>query len=152
MNNQSRSPCPFCGSTDLRIEGILNAVIRCNTCLASGPQIINSLVMDVDRAGAANSRWNHRITARAARRAATTEMTTQARDKANRLLGEYAAGMWDAETLPDKSLSTSEQITVALGISRPDLMPDGWDPLTAYKTRLDDRQRHLVDQYRGWSQ
>ena len=73
-------------------------------------------------------------------------------DKPSRLLRQYAAGMWDAKALPDMAVSPSEQITIALAIDRPELMPPGWGELNAYKNRLDDRQRRLVDQYRGWSQ
>lgn len=58
--------------------------------------------------------------------------------------------------LPEHHLptcSTSEQITVALALEEPELMPSGWrDSLTAYKTRLDRRQRQIVDIERGWEQ
>lgn len=34
-------PCPFCGSTDLACEYdyVWNAVVRCRTCKAVGPQV-----------------------------------------------------------------------------------------------------------------
>ncbi|WP_275099655.1 hypothetical protein [Sedimenticola hydrogenitrophicus] len=55
-----------------------------------------------------------------------------------------------APDTPLPSCSTSEQITAALALDEPRLLPSDWqDSLAAYK-RLDKRQRKIVDRARGW--
>ena len=71
-------------------------------------------------------------------------------DKEEKLILEYKSGGWeDNERIA--TFSSSEIITIALAINRNDMLPAIWsDPLEAYKSRLDDRQRSIVDLYRGW--
>lgn len=71
----------------------------------------------------------------------------------DRYIDLYQRGKWDAQAPDDVPGSTSEQITIALSIERSDLLPGSWadDPLHAYKHRLDDRQRAVVNAHRGWS-
>ena len=66
------------------------------------------------------------------------------------LINSYNAGGWrTARTMP--GCSTTEHITVALAIARHGLLPAGYrDPLSAYKDRLDDRQRAIVNLERSW--
>lgn len=66
------------------------------------------------------------------------------------LINAYTSNPWEnADAIP--SYSESELITVALAVQRYDLIPDNPpDPLDVYCTRLDDRQRSIVDKYRGW--
>ena len=71
-------------------------------------------------------------------------------DKEEKVILEYKAHGWkDGERIA--AFSSSEIITVALAVDRYDLLPAIWsDPLEAYRSRLDDRQRSIVDTYRGW--
>lgn len=71
----------------------------------------------------------------------------------DRYIDLYQRGKWDAKSPNEVPGSTTEHITIALAIGRVDLMPSSWsdDPLTAYKVRLDDHQRSIVNQHRGWS-
>lgn len=73
-------------------------------------------------------------------------------DKEENAILEYKSGAWeDGERIA--AYSMSETITVALAINRYDLLPENWsDPLEAYRSRLDDRQRSIVDLYRGVSE
>jgi len=62
----------------------------------------------------------------------------------------YRSNDWHPDDPNDLPGSTSEQMTIALAIDRPDLMPHGADTLSAYKNRLNQPQRTIVNQYRGW--
>lgn len=66
------------------------------------------------------------------------------------LIKTYVSNPWEnADAIP--SYSASELVTVALAVQRYDLIPDNMpDPLDAYHTKLDSRQRSIVDKYRGW--
>jgi hypothetical protein len=66
------------------------------------------------------------------------------------ILSAYRAGEWSTEAdMPNCSQDT--RICVALALKRYDLLPAPWtDPLAAYKTQLDDRQRTIVDISRLW--
>lgn len=67
-----------------------------------------------------------------------------------RLLNAYHVNDWSTEAdMPDCPLDV--RICVALALGRYDLLPAPWtDPLAAYRRRLDDRQRAVVDASRRW--
>ena len=68
----------------------------------------------------------------------------------DRLIKKYQQTEWDPSSHADIQASTSEVITFALATDRPDLMPPGTDSLRAYKIRLDNNQRAIVDKLRLW--